>query len=192
MDQSDIVIAIRSVVSLFKALSVSYYIGGSVASSAHGIARATLDIDIVANLDLTSVDKIVSSLEKDYYVSGEAIQKAIIEKSSFNLIHLATMVKIDVFIQKDDLYSIEVSRRVVAEKLEENESLDYYFVSPEDIIIHKLLWFQLGDRVSERQWHDVLGVIKVQGELLDLDYLRKWAKELGVLDLLEEVLNEGI
>lgn len=190
MNQSDIVLALQPVVDLFGSLSIDYYIGGSIASSVHGIARATLDIDIVADIDLQSVPEMVRSLKKEYYISGEAIRRAIAEKASFNLIHLATMVKIDVFIQKKDPYYRQVSKRVIVENLQEQGTHGYYFVSAEDIIIQKLLWYQLGNQLSDRQFSDVIGVMKVQDKLLDLSYIRKWAIELNVLDLLEAALIE--
>ena len=74
---------------------------------------------------------------------------------------------------------------------EEWEASEFYLASPEDIILNKLGWYRLGENVSERQWHDVLGVLKIQKEVLDIDYLRYWAKELRLDDLLEQALSDS-
>ena len=132
-----------------------------------------------------------SSLEQDYYIDEEMISEAIRQRSSFNLIHLETMIKIDVFIFKDEPYQNEVLQRKRMDSIEEGEtSGKFYFSSPEDIILNKLQWYEIGGRVSERQWLDIIGVIKIQGNLLDADYLQHWAKELHLLELLEKASPE--
>jgi len=119
------------------------------------------------------------------------INEAIKEKASFNIIHLKSMLKIDVFILKDELYSKKAFERKTKDKLdEEAESINIYFCSPEDIILHKLEWFKSGGEVSEKQWLDILGVIKIQFEKLDKDYLKKWAEQIDVFNLLEKSFSE--
>ena len=133
-----------------------------------------------------------SSLEQDYYIDEEMISEAIRQRSSFNLIHLETMIKIDVFIFKDEPYQNEVLQRKRMDSIEEGEtSGKFYFSSPEDIILNKLQWYEIGGRVSERQWLDIIGVIKIQGNLLDADYLQHWAKELNLLELLEKAYQDA-
>jgi hypothetical protein len=117
------------------------------------------------------------------------IAEAIRTNSSFNLIHLETMIKIDVFIHKDEPYSLEALQRIRKDTLEDTANLEFYFSSPEDIIISKLQWYKIGDLVSERQWLDVIGVIKVQGDSLDKKYLKGWSKKLGLSSLLKEAFD---
>ena len=74
---------------------------------------------------------------------------------------------------------------------EEQGAAEFYFASPEDIILNKLEWFQMGGKVSERQWHDVLGIMKVQSELMDKEYLLQWVKKLGISDLLEQAFRDA-
>ena len=101
------------------------------------------------------------------------------------------MLKVDIFLKNDNPYGREVFKRKRKETLdEERESVEFYFASCEDIILNKLKWFTIGGEVSERQWHDVLGVIKVQGDLLDKKYLYHWAEELGVFELLKKAYGE--
>lgn len=192
MSRPDLIAAIEPVIRAFDRLNVLYYIGGSVASSAYGIARATMDIDTVSNLDRSHVDSLVKMLKESYYISEAMILDAIEHQSSFNIIHLETMLKVDVFIAKEIPFHQESLRRRKKDTIEEDdESIELFLVSAEDIILHKLDWFcQLGQE-SERQWLDVLGVIKVQGNQLDLKYLKKWAEELALLDLLKKAFEKA-
>ncbi|MBM4174814.1 MAG: hypothetical protein FJ213_01370 [Ignavibacteria bacterium] len=188
----EILSAIEPVIKAFEELGISYYIGGSIASSAYGIARATLDVDLISNLKPYQVNSLVKKLKPDYFIDENMIQDAIQTTSSFNLIHLETMLKVDVFILKEKLYSQKAFERKRKDTIDvENNSLQIYLCSAEDIILNKLEWYKLGEKVSERQWLDVLGVIKVQGNLLDVEYLKHWAKELDISDLLERALEEG-
>jgi hypothetical protein len=192
MKTPDIFIALKPVIHIFEKLSIPYYIGGSIASSIFGMARATMDVDIVADIDSHQIPPLKKHLENDYYIDEGMIKEAIRKKSSFNLIHLETVLKIDVFIYKDEPYQRSVFQRKLKDTLEE-DSRDtvFYFSSPEDTIINKLIWYKLGGEVSERQWLDVIGVIKVQRDLLDKDYLKDWSQRMQILGLLEKTFNES-
>jgi len=190
MQKNEITIALEPVINAFNDLGLSYYIGGSIASSAYGIARSTLDVDLILELDTSLIQPLVNKLKGEYYIDPEMINDAIKKKTSFNIIHLKSMLKIDVFILKDELYSKKAFDRKVKDKLDDDaESIYIYLCSPEDIILHKLEWFKSGGEVSERQWLD-LGVIKIQFEKLDKDYLKMWAKQIGVFSLLEKSFSE--
>ncbi len=117
---------------------------------------------------------------------------AIKRQSSFNLIHLDTMLKIDVFVLKDAPYHhIALQRRRKDTLDDEQDTPEFYFVSAEDIILSKLDWYRISDGVSERQWNDVLGVLKVQKQLLDIAYLEQWAANLQLADLLHRAFDEA-
>jgi hypothetical protein len=192
MKSPDILAAVKPVCDAFERLQIPYYIGGSIASSAYGIARATMDVDLVAILRIHHVQPLVNILGTAYYLDEAVIREAIQRRSSFNLIHLETMLKVDVFISKNEAYHQEVFQRIRQDSLDEElPSLKFYLASPEDVILSKLDWFRLGGKTSERQWSDILGVLKVQRELLDLSYLKKWAVALGMSDLLEKALSEA-
>jgi hypothetical protein len=186
MSLPDALIALRPVVAELERLGVVYYLGGSLASSAYGVARATLDADLVAELAPEHVLPLAAALAKEYYVSTNMIFEAIARKSCFNLIHLPTMFKIDIFVPKDRPYDREALRRIHSDSIEqETGALRCNLASAEDVILNKLEWFRLGDEISDRQWNDVLGVLKVQGGKLDWPYLELWAAKLGVADLLQ-------
>ncbi len=191
MPQSEITLAIRPVIETFTALQIPYYIGGSVASSAYGIARATMDVDFVAAIEAKHVPDFVAQLEASYYVDAAMILDAISRRSSFNLIHLETMLKVDVFVLKDEPYHATALQRRRKDTLDDDlEADEFYFGAPEDVILSKLDWYRMSAG-SERQWRDVLGVLKVQKYSLDITYLRHWAEHLRLTDLLQRALIEA-
>ena len=191
MKKPDIVAALDTVIGCFEKLGIAYYIGGSVASSAYGIARATMDVDLVANVKIRQVNRLVKALEADYYIDAEMIRDAIHRSTSFNLIHLETMIKIDVFIVKDEPYDSKALTRRQPDTLDEESSRKFYLSSPEDIILNKLQWYQRSGRVSQRQWKDVSGILKVQAGKLDLEYLKYWASKLNLSDLLNRSFDDA-
>jgi hypothetical protein len=188
----DILAAIQPVADVFEQLGVKYYIGGSVASSAYGIARSTLDVDMVSNLDAQQVPELIKILSASYYIDESMVRDAIVERSSFNIIHLATMLKVDIFIVKQGQFDNNALDRRRKDTLDEDApTIQFYLASPEDLILNKLNWYQLGGSVSERQWSDIQGVLKIQNSLLDMKYLQHWAETLGLLKLLDQALNDA-
>lgn len=182
--------AITPIVEALEQLGVNYHIGGSVASSIHGIIRATIDADLVANLELKHVHPLVKLLEADYYIDEDAVRDAVKRRGSFNAIYLDTMLKVDVFIPKSRLFDREELRRSQLQPLIEG-SRPFYVASPEGTVLNKLEWYRMGGEVSDRQWNDILGVLKVQGTNLDMAYLQRWAAALKVSDLLERALVDA-
>lgn len=192
MESADILAVLTPVVEAFERTGIPYRIGGSLASSAFGIARATADVDIVADLHPDQVSELAQHLEAAYDLDADAMQDAIRHGSSFNLIHLATMLKVDVFMPRRGPYEAEAARRVRQETLGETASArSFVMTGPEDTVLAKLERYRLGGETSERQWLDVLGVLKVQAGALDLPYVRLWVPELGVADLLGRALVEA-
>jgi len=181
-----------TVTRAFAELGIPYLIGGSLASSVHGKPRSTHDADLVADIKEDQVAALVSALEADFYVDDLAIRRAIRARHCFNLIHLKTVYKVDVYIPGGDAWSREEMRRREVRPLIEGEGATARFVSDaEATVLQKLLWFRKGGEVSDKQWGDVLGVLKVQADALDYDYLRRWAIELGIADLLNRALEDA-
>ncbi len=189
---SDIIAAVEPVVAAFEVLGVSYRIGGSVASSALGVPRSTLDVDLVCDLRLPQVSHLVAALEDAYYADADMMREAIQGESSFNLVHLATMLKVDVFVRKSTPWDIEAFSRKVRRSLDTTgTSPEFDLTTAEDIVLHKLAWYRLGGGVSDRQWRDAVGVIAVQAASLDRPYLVRWASSLGLSDLLDRAFAEA-
>jgi len=189
---ADPLVVLAPVANALEQLGVRYHVGGSLASSAHGLPRASADVDLVAELRNEHVDAFVHSLEADYYLAREQILEAIGQRAAFNLIHLSTMMKVDIFVPGSHPFEEQEMSRARPEALDPAPSARTFFVkSAEDVVLRKLSWYRAGREVSERQWSDVIGVLKVKADQLDADYLVRWAAELEVDDLLYRALAEA-
>lgn len=183
---------LRHVLRTLDALGIGYAIGGSLASSLHGINRMTHDADVTVEPFVGREAEFAAAFPRpDYYLSPDAMRDAIRIRSSFNVIHLPTGFKIDLFVRKDEPFErIAFGRR--GEYPMPVLPGDAVMVhSPEDTILFKLRWYRLGGEISDRQWGDVQGVLKVQAGRLDDGYLDRWAAELGVTDLLVRARSEA-
>jgi hypothetical protein len=187
IDAEPIVVTLRVAAELER-LGVEYLVGGSLASSVHGLPRTTQDVDMVASIAGRHVRDLVSALEQEFYIDAEMISDAIRRRASFNIIHLATMLKVDIFVLGGDALGQEEMKRRVLVPLRDTK---IWFASAEDIVLQKLDWYRKGHGISERQWKDVVGVIAVQGPLFDLDYARAWAERLALTELLDRALAEA-
>ena len=176
---------LERIIKALEHANIPYMISGSMGSSFHGQPRATNDADIVIDPTLSKITAFMESLGPNCYVSKEAAQQAIENRSMFNVIDIQFGHKADLIICKDRPYSRqEFSRRKHANFL----GLDVYVLSPEDSILSKLEWSR--GRQSEPQFKDALGVLETQKDTLDYDYLKQWAKELGVDDAVNNLLKE--
>jgi hypothetical protein len=176
------------VVDALEALGVPYAIGGSFASALHGVMRATMDADLVADLRPGQVVPFDLALGEAFYADVETMRDATRQHRSFNLIHLDTMFKVDIFVARPREFDRAQLDRRQLHLLSENPERRAYVATAEDIVLSKLEWYRLGGEMSSRQWRDALGVLKVQGERLDLEYMRRMAAGLGVADLLSRAL----
>jgi hypothetical protein len=173
----------------FDRLGISYYVGGSLASSLHGFVRSTQDVDFVADMRMEHAVPFVRAVEPRFYVSEDAVRDAIRLRDSFNVIHLELMLKVDVFVLKQHAHSRAEMDRAGPYALKGGGTL--IIASAEDIILEKLDWYRLGGGVSERQWDDVLGVLKVRGPALDRAYLARWSSVRGLEDLLARAYEDA-
>jgi hypothetical protein len=187
----DLLAAVGPVLDLLQEIGVRHYVGGSIASSAHGVARASIDADVVAELRPEHADRLSSALRSDYYVPEARVRDGIARRASFNVIHLETMLKVDVFVSKDRPFDRRAMERARPSSLEAADERSLPLASAEDTVLAKLEWFRRGGEVSERQWTDVLGVLRAGGDALDRRYLEDGARELAVSDLLARALAEA-
>lgn len=190
MDTEPLQIALR-VTQVLEDLGISYFIGGSLASSLYGQPRSTMDADIVADFKAVHIDPFVSALASEFYVDAESIREAIRTRRSFNLIHQGTGFKVDVFINKRRAFDDAQFSRRVKEMVLTAPERSAQFASPEDSILAKLEWYRLGGESSDRQWSDVLAMLKARPERLDLNYMEEMANQLGVADLLARARRQA-
>jgi hypothetical protein len=156
-----------------------------------GEPRATVDVDLAIRIGSEQVDSLVAALEPDYYVEASAAREAVRRGASFNAIHQRRVLKVDFFVLGAGDFDTEQLERRRPAALSDGPEPRVYVSSPEDLILRKLDWYRQGGGVSDRQWRDVLGVMKVQAERLDRAYLRRWAERLGLSDLLARALGEA-
>ena len=179
------------VTKTLEALGVPYFIGGSLASTLYGMVRTTQDSDIIADLHAEHIPLLMDELQNEFYMDDEMIADAIAHRSSFNIIHRESMFKVDVFIPRSGAFVKLQFSRARRETLSSDPQMIANVASPEDTLLAKLEWYRMGGEVSERQWRDVLGVLKVQAGALDVDYLHRMARELQVEDLLDRALKDA-
>jgi hypothetical protein len=188
MQNEPIEVTIR-VTRIFEDLQIPYLIGGSLASALYGMVRTTQDSDIVALMQLEHIQPFIQALGEDFFLDDEMISDAIRCHTCFNIIHRTTMFKVDVFVPVPRPFLFSQINRAKKQVFLFESEMSAKFCSPEDIILAKLEWYRLGGESSERQWRDILGVLKTRTGELDQDYLRKWAENLNIGDLLDRVLQ---
>lgn len=189
MQNEPIEVIIR-VTQVLEKLNIRYLIAGSLASALYGMVRTTQDADIIAEMQLEHLQPFVSALEDEFYLDAELIEESIQRYSSFNIIHRESMFKVDVFIPHPRPFLQSQLARAQEQTFLLEKEVSAKFSSPEDIVLAKLEWYRLGGEVSDRQWRDILGVLKTRADELDLSYLQTWANDLKVSDLLKRALRD--
>jgi hypothetical protein len=176
----------------FDDIGVDWVLGGSMASSVTGQPRATMDIDMAVRMGLDDVRNLVNAVTPGYYASETMIREAVVKRSSFNLIRLDGVLRVDVFVLGDDpLDRRQMERRVLVEVPGADAPIRIWVGSPEDQVLRKLHWFHRGGEVSDRQWGDVLGLLKVQAATIDLADVVRTAAKLGLGDLAVRAIAEA-
>lgn len=182
----------KPIVDFLDEKQVGYAVVGSVAGISHGYGRTTIDVDLVAELHDTQIaDEFEKRFAGPYFVDAAMIRDAMRWKSSFNLYHFETGIKIDIFPSKNRAFDRELVARRELETMDDDATPAFFVQSAEDTVLSKLSWFRQGNEVSDRQWNDVLAILKLQTFALDFDYLGRWAIELKVSDLLNKALDES-
>lgn len=181
---------LSQVTAILEQQGIRYALVGSFASSIHGMYRSTADIDIVADIQAAQVHPLFEALRDSFYVDDQAIRDAVVQHRSFNVIHFDSVFKVDFFVAKSDDFSMAQLDRRQLRKISPDREEAVYVATAEDTILAKLRWFRAGHETSSTQWNDVVGVLGTSQQTLDFEYLRIWAKELGVSDLLEKALAD--
>lgn len=179
------------VLTALEALGAQYHVGGSFASSIHGTPRFTHDLDVVVTLSSLQASLLAQELREEFYLDPERLQEAVAGRRSCNLIHLATGFKVDLFVSGTSPFDRSEMARAVPMNLLADAGRTVPVKSAEDLVLRKLLWYREGGGVSDRQWHDILGVLRQKSGNLDMAYLERWSTELQLGELLERALVEA-
>lgn len=189
------------VTTQLEALQIPYLVGGSVASIVYGEYRSTNDADVLAAVHLRHVDPLVQALRAAFFVQADDIADAVrhaatrpdpaTARPSFAVLHRDTAFKVDVFVASGRPFERSELARRVHEIVAIEPEQRAYIATAEDVILAKLEWYELGNRVSNQQWRDIQAMLRVQGPTLDLGYMRVWALQLGVAESLERALIEA-
>jgi len=179
---------LRYVVETLEELEIPYMIGGSQAAVYYGEPRFTRDVDIVAGLGPVQMPALLARFPApDFYVSGEAAREAVETRGQFNIIHPASGLKIDIFVNRDTPYDrLRLERR---RRLPLVPGRDAWFARAEDVILYKLIYYREGQ--SELHLRDVSGILRVSGDEIDSRYITEWAERLGLGPLWDAVLKRA-
>jgi hypothetical protein len=186
-DLEELAATLRSVCAAFEMLGVRWAIGGSLASAAYGEPRATNDVDVIALLDEPAARAFGRALGDHFYCSDEAAVDAVRRRDSFNVIDQRSFLKVDVFVPAAGRLGIDQLHR--ARSLALVGSLEVPVLGPEDVVLQKLRWFRTGGGVSDRQWRDLVAVLRA-GDLDDA-YLDEVASETDLASLLERARGDA-
>ena len=181
--------SLRILAEALDSLRIRYFVCGSVASSARGIFRATADVDLVVDMQPGQAGALEKALGKDWYADAGMISQAILHGRSFNVIHMTSAQKLDLFPATSDFHESELARATPV-ALGPEGTVRCPVASAEDTLLSKLRWYREGNEISERQWNDIAGIIAINSNL-DLQYLRLWAARLRVTDLLDKALSQA-
>jgi len=181
--------ALGELVATLESLGIRYAVGGSLASSTHGLLRATEDGDLIAELDLSQLKKLATALGPAWYAEVSQMESALRAGRAFNLIHMGTALKFDVFPASSDFDATQIERAQFI-RLKLDGATPCRVTTPEDVLLAKLRWYREGGEVSERQWSDVVGLI-TSNDTLDTAYLDTWAARLRVADLLAKARSDA-
>jgi hypothetical protein len=183
-------IALSALAPVLQALGIRYAIVGSLASSAHGVYRATANGDLLALIRPQQARQLVEALGKDWYAETEAMESAVRNGRAFNVIYIPTAQKVDIFLATTDFHMNQMERATEIPVFPSDEALKLLVTSPEDVVLAKLQWYQDGGEVSEKQWADITGVLATKRSL-DFPYMEQWARRLGISHLLARALADS-
>jgi hypothetical protein len=181
-------VALR-VARALEAVGVEYTLGGSLASSLQGDPRSTNDVDFAVRLEERHVELLAATLGDDFDLDEQALREAIRSRGSYNIFFLPSVMKVDLFVRGGEPFDeSELARRT---EVTIRDGRKLFVATPEDNLLRKLWWYRMGGEVSDRQWRDILGILRASAKALDREYAALWAPRLGVADLLERAIAQA-
>jgi hypothetical protein len=181
---------LEEIIGALATTGVRYVIGGSVASSSIGIPRATLDTDVLVEMDRAQVGVLARELGGQWYLDAEFAGNALANRRAFNVIHMPSGFKFDLFPAYSPFHRAELQRAVTRRLKIDDAIVTCLVATAEDMILAKLSWYREGGEQSDRQWDDVVGMLATVKNP-DWEHLHRWANDLGVQDLLQRASDEA-
>ena len=178
----------KTLIEAIEDLKIPYFVCGSTASCAHGIPRATLDVDLVVQMTARRAVLLAAGLGQDWYLDADMARDALAHNRAFNVIQMGSSYRFDFFPPYTDFHASELQRATRDPLRFPGGEVLCYVASAEDTILSKLVWYREGGETSERQWTDIVGVLVISSDL-DFDYLSRWAAKLNVADLLNRAVK---
>ncbi|MBI2041963.1 MAG: hypothetical protein HYT20_03015 [Candidatus Nealsonbacteria bacterium] len=179
----ELVAILKTVVHRLEKIKIPYVLTGGLAVSFWGSSRSTHDIDIVIDARKEDQEKILNIFKKDFYISEIAVSDAIERRFTFNIIHLKEGLKVDFWLSKKDSFRTMEFKRRLKKKIFDKY---IYIISPEDLILEKLLWIK--ESRSDKHIEDIKSIIEISKP--DLNYIKGWAKKTSTYDILEEIIDK--
>jgi hypothetical protein len=187
MDITTLVRTLTPLADAFEVYGIPYHLTGSLVLSVYVKTQVVQGIEVVADIKFSQVQSLVVQLEKMYDVKEISIREAIEHRGTFTLIHHDTMQKIDVLLPAYRAYCQVRQEKAQRHPLEQG-SRSFRVASPEDMVLMLLEQYKAVGQPIRRVWDTILEILRAQGVLLDLAYLRVWATALDVAPLLEHAL----
>lgn len=192
----DLITALLPVLQAFEQLHVPAYLAGSIASSLHGMQQLARDIDLVVDLPEHAIAPLQALLKPYYVLDEDEIREAVRSRTSCSLIHLDSLMKVDVILPKREIFDTRMHQLVSPHTLDENAP-PIWLASACEMILFKLRRYQQDERSrtdgmhDDAQWNDVLGMLKVQAPVLDLSLLETWAAALDMTQTWRRMLIDA-
>ena len=183
-------VALEVLIRSLESVGARYLVAGSVASSARGIPRFTRDLDLVVQIGPLQVKPFAKALGTDWYIDPDSASECIRQGISFNVIHMPTGHKFDIFPAHTAFDQSELERATIAAVALPGGQVSCNVATTEDMILAKLKWYRIGGETSDSQWSDITNMMQVN-TTLDTQYLDHWAPQLGVADLLAKALDDS-
>ncbi len=189
-DTPNIINAITPISTLFRRMNIAYCLTGTIASSIYGMQRAAFDIDFIAGIGPKAIAFLLENLSSTYYFDKATIKEANICKTSFEGLHIESVLRVNIHSFHTGTFAEEMYRRVQTHILTKDDKA-FCIASPEDIVLTQLLEYEAGGEVADDRWNELLGVLKVQKETIDSSYLEQWAVTLGIGNLLRRAFEDA-
>jgi hypothetical protein len=175
---------------ILEGLRIPHVLGGAVASTYYGEWRTTNDVDFAVAMLPRHVEKFLARTEADFIVDPQFVAESVRSQRMFTMIHRRTYIKADLYVRHPRGFFQSQLERARHAPIRRSPAGSAWIPSHEDVVLQKLSWYKAGGCVSDQQWRDVIGVLKVWHDRMDASYMEKWANELDVESLLDAALTE--